>query len=55
MQAGRNQLHKTNIIEITGPITKDANVSKVSGNKEVVNFSTAVNDSHRPTDSPNLL
>lgn len=35
-------------MEITGRITKDASVFKVSGNKEVLNFSIAVNDSYKP-------
>lgn len=41
-------------MEITGRITKDATVSKVNGNKEVVNFSIAVNDSYKPKDSTEL-
>jgi single-strand DNA-binding protein len=41
-------------MEITGRITKNANVSKVNGNKEVVNFSIAVNDSYKPKDSTEI-
>lgn len=41
-------------MEITGRITKDAAVSKVNGNKEVVNFSIAVNDSYKPKDSTEI-
>lgn len=41
-------------MEITGRITKDATVSKVNGNKEVVNFSIAVNDSYKPKDSTEI-
>jgi len=35
-------------MEITGRITKDAAVFKVNGEREVVNFSIAVNDSYKP-------
>ncbi|EJL62803.1 single-stranded DNA-binding protein [Flavobacterium sp. CF136] len=38
-------------MEITGRITKDAVVHKVSGDKQVVNFSIAVNDSYKPKGS----
>lgn len=41
-------------MEITGRITKDAVVSKVNADKEVVNFSIAVNDSYKPKDSTEL-
>ncbi|WP_281229001.1 single-stranded DNA-binding protein [Flavobacterium aquiphilum] len=35
-------------MEITGRITKDATVCKVNGDREVVNFSIAINDSYKP-------
>ncbi|MEZ0183441.1 single-stranded DNA-binding protein [Flavobacterium oncorhynchi] len=38
-------------MEITGRLTKDAAVHKVSNDKEVVNFSIAVNDSYKPKGS----
>jgi len=38
-------------MEITGRIVKDASVFKVKENREVVNFSIAVNDSYRPKGS----
>lgn len=38
-------------MEITGRIVKDASVFKVKQNREVVNFSIAVNDSYKPTGS----
>jgi len=38
-------------MEITGRITADATVKTVSGDKEVVNFSIAINDSYKPKDS----
>lgn len=41
-------------MEITGRIVKDASVFKVSGNKEVVNFSIAVNDSYKSKGSDEL-
>ncbi len=41
-------------MEITGRIVKDASVFKVKENREVVNFSIAVNDSYKPKDSTEL-
>lgn len=38
-------------MEITGRITKDATVSKVKNEKEVVNFSIAINDNYKPKGS----
>ena len=38
-------------MEITGRIVKDALVFKVKENREVVNFSIAVNDSYKPKGS----
>lgn len=38
-------------MEITGRLTADATVHKVGENKEVVNFSIAINDSYRPKGS----
>lgn len=38
-------------MEITGRITKDATVRKVGDEKEVVNFSIAINDSYKPKGS----
>ncbi|RKR05134.1 single-strand DNA-binding protein [Flavobacterium sp. 90] len=38
-------------MEITGRITKDATVHKVSNDKQVVNFSIAINDSYKPKGS----
>lgn len=38
-------------MEITGRIVKDATVFKVKENREVVNFSIAVNDSYKPKGS----
>lgn len=38
-------------MEITGRITKDAAVHKVSNDKQVVNFSIAINDSYKPKGS----
>ncbi|MTD71544.1 single-stranded DNA-binding protein [Flavobacterium sp. LC2016-13] len=35
-------------MEISGRITKDAVTAKVSNDREVVNFSIAINDSYRP-------
>ncbi|WP_367866989.1 single-stranded DNA-binding protein [Pedobacter sp. WC2423] len=34
-------------MEIIGRLTADANINPVKGNKEVVNFSIAINDSYR--------
>jgi len=42
---------KIRIMEITGRIVKDASIFKVKENREVVNFSIAVNDSYRPKGS----
>jgi len=41
-------------MEISGRITKDAVTAKVSNDREVVNFSIAVNDSYRPKGSSEL-
>lgn len=38
-------------MEITGRITKDATVHKISNDKQVVNFSIAINDSYKPKGS----
>lgn len=38
-------------MEITGRIVKDASVFKVKENREVVNFSIAINDSYKPKGS----
>ena len=38
-------------MEITGRLTADATLHKVSENKEVVNFSIAINDSYKPKGS----
>lgn len=38
-------------MEFTGRITADAKVSTVKGDKEVVNFSVAINDRYRPKGS----
>lgn len=38
-------------MEITGRITADATAFKVSENKEVVNFSIAINDHYKPNGS----
>jgi single-strand DNA-binding protein len=38
-------------MEITGRITADATVHKVNSDKQVVNFSIAINDSYKPKDS----
>ncbi len=35
-------------MEFTGRITADAKISTVKGDKEVVNFSVAINDRYRP-------
>lgn len=37
-------------MEITGRLTADAEVRKVKGNKEVVSFTVAVNDSYKTKD-----
>lgn len=41
-------------MEISGRITKDAVMAKVSNDREVVNFSIAVNDSYRQKGSSEL-
>ena len=41
-------------MEISGRITKDAVTVKVSNDREVVNFSIAINDSYRPKGSGEL-
>ncbi|MTH15886.1 single-stranded DNA-binding protein [Flavobacterium sp. LC2016-01] len=41
-------------MEISGRITKDAVTAKISNDREVVNFSIAVNDSYRPKGSSEL-
>lgn len=41
-------------MEITGRITADAKVHKVNSNKEVVNFSIAINDSYKPKNSSEI-
>lgn len=38
-------------MEFTGRITADARISTVKGDKEVVNFSIAINDRYRPKGS----
>ena len=38
-------------MEITGRITKDATVHKILNDKQVVNFSIAINDSYKPKGS----
>lgn len=38
-------------MEITGRITKDATARKVGNEKQVVNFSIAINDSYKPKGS----
>ncbi|MDR6845643.1 single-stranded DNA-binding protein [Flavobacterium granuli] len=38
-------------MEITGRITKDATVHKIGNEKQVVNFSIAINDSYKPKGS----
>jgi single-strand DNA-binding protein len=38
-------------MEITGRIVKDATVHKISDDKQVVNFSIAINDSYKPKGS----
>ncbi|UUW08657.1 single-stranded DNA-binding protein [Flavobacterium plurextorum] len=41
-------------MEISGRITKDAVTAKIADDREVVNFSIAVNDSYRPKGSSEL-
>lgn len=38
-------------MEITGRLTVDATVSTVKGDRQVVNFSIAINDSYKPKDA----
>ena len=38
-------------MEITGRVTADASVQKVNNDKQVVNFSIAINDNYKPKDS----
>lgn len=38
-------------MEITGRVTADASVQKVGNDKQVVNFSIAINDNYKPKDS----
>ena len=38
-------------MEITGRVTQDASVQKVNSDKQVVNFSIAINDNYKPKDS----
>ncbi|MFV5701711.1 single-stranded DNA-binding protein [Flavobacterium sp. XS2P12] len=42
-------------MEITGRVTADAVVHKVNNNKEVVNFSIAINDSYKPKGSTEVI
>ncbi len=41
-------------MEITGRITADAKIHKVNSDKQVVNFSIAINDSYKPKNSTEL-
>ncbi len=41
-------------MEITGRLTADASVHTTKGEKQVVNFSIAINDSYRPKNSDEL-
>ena len=41
-------------MEITGRITVDATVHKVNNDKQVVNFSIAINDSYKPKNSTGI-
>ncbi|TDE52753.1 single-stranded DNA-binding protein [Flavobacterium sp. GT3P67] len=41
-------------MEITGRITADATIHKVNNDKQVVNFSIAINDSYKPKNSTEL-
>jgi single-strand DNA-binding protein len=41
-------------MEITGRITKDASLVKISAEKQVVNFSIAINDSYKPKGSSQI-
>lgn len=42
-------------MEITGRVTADAVVHKVNSDKEVVNFSIAINDSYKPKGSTEVI
>lgn len=55
MRGFRKNIHlKCCIMEISGRITKDAVTAKVSNDREVVNFSIAINDSYRPKGTDEL-
>ena len=55
MRKDRKNTHlKFYIMEISGRITKDAVTAKVSNDREVVNFSIAINDSYRPKGADEL-
>jgi single-strand DNA-binding protein len=55
LRKNRKNIHlKFYIMEISGRITKDAVTAKVSNDREVVNFSIAINDSYRPKGSGEL-
>jgi single-strand DNA-binding protein len=41
-------------MEITGRLTADASVQKVNNDKQVVNFSIAINDNYKPKGSTEL-
>ncbi|WP_163397460.1 single-stranded DNA-binding protein [Flavobacterium fluviatile] len=41
-------------MEITGRITKDATLTKISTQKQVVNFSIAINDHYKPKGSTQI-
>jgi single-strand DNA-binding protein len=41
-------------MEITGRLTSDASVQKVNNDKQVVNFSIAINDNYKPKGSTEL-
>lgn len=41
-------------MEITGRITKDATLVKISKDKQVVNFSIAINDAYKPKGSTEM-
>ena len=42
-------------MEIVGRLTKDAKVETLKSEKQVVNFSIAINDSYKPKDSDDLV
>lgn len=55
LRKDRKNTHlKCCIMEISGRITKDAVTAKVSNDREVVNFSIAINDSYRPKGAEEL-